>query len=127
VLGAPVATCLEMFGEHWVLETASKSYDMLLDVAGHDMISFLGNINALHDRITSTFPDYVPPEFAVEKHGETYLIHYCSKRQGLTPFVVGLLKGLAVRFNTELTIVSLTELEVTQGAHTRFEIEISSK
>ena len=40
VLGAPVDACLEMFGQHWVLETASKSYGMLLDAAGprHDRV-----------------------------------------------------------------------------------------
>ena len=31
VLGAPVETCLEMFGEYWVLEVAAKSYGMLMD------------------------------------------------------------------------------------------------
>ena len=126
VLGAPVAACLEMFGEHWVLETASKSYGMLLDAAGEDMITFLGNMNALHDRITSTFLDYVPPEFMVEQQGETYLIHYRSKRQGLTPFVVGLLKGLAIRFNADMRIVNQTEVEVAQGEHTIFEVEIAA-
>jgi hypothetical protein len=34
VLGAPVETCLEMFGEYWVLETATKSYDTLLNATG---------------------------------------------------------------------------------------------
>ena len=126
VLGAPVAACLEMFGEHWVLETASKSYGMLLDAAGGDMITFLGNMNALHDRITSTFLDYIPPEFMVEQHGETYLIHYYSKRQGLTPFVVGLLKGLAIRFNSDMRIIKQTEVEVTRGAHTIFQVEIAA-
>ncbi len=125
VLGAPVAACLEMFGEHWVLETANKSYGMLLDSAGQDMLGFLQNLNALHDRITSTFLDYVPPEFQVEQKGEHHLVHYRSKRQGLTPFVVGLLKGLAVRFNSRMTILSQTEVEVEQGAHTIFEVEIS--
>ena len=124
VLGAPVEACLEMFGEYWVLETASKSYGMLLDAAGKDMMEFLSNINALHDRITSTFLNYIPPEFFVEKKGNHYLIHYMSTREGLTPFVVGLLKGLAKRFNIKLDILSQTELEVDLGAHTIFEVEI---
>lgn len=127
VLGAPVPACLEMFGEHWVLETASKSYGMLLDAAGQDMIAFLGNMNALHDRITSTFLDYIPPEFHVEKEGNRHLIHYRSQRQGLTPFVVGLLKGLAIRFDADMIIHSQTEMEVTHGSHTIFEVEIASQ
>ena len=125
VLGAPVETCLEMFGEYWVLETASKSYGMLLSAAGQDMIEFLGNMNALHDRITSTFLDYVPPEFFVEEKGDNYLIHYVSKREGLTPFVVGLLKGLATRFGNKLEIVAQSHQAVDKGAHTVFEICIA--
>jgi hypothetical protein len=124
VLGAPVEDCLEMFGEYWVLETATNSYNMLLNAAGQDMIEFLGNMNALHDRITSTFLNYVPPEFYVEAKEDRHLIHYVSHREGLTPFVVGLLKGLAKRFDSELTIMSQTEMEVDQGAHTVFEVEI---
>jgi guanylate cyclase soluble subunit beta len=63
VLGAPVDACLEMFGEYWVLETATKSYGMLIDAAGDDMLEFLSNMNNLHDRITRTFLNYVPPDF----------------------------------------------------------------
>lgn len=132
VLGAPVEACLEMFGEYWVLETAAKSYGPLLDAAGRDMIEFLGNMNALHDRITSTFLNYVPPEFFVESEGEgegggnRYKIHYVSQREGLTPFVVGLLKGLAKRFSNNITILSQTEMPVEQGAHTTFTVEIAA-
>jgi hypothetical protein len=43
----------------------------------------------------------------------------------LTPFVVGLLKGLAIRFGREIDILSQTEVDVDQGAHTIFEIKLS--
>ena len=124
VLEAPVETCLEMFGEFWVLETAAKSYDMLLKAAGQDMVEFLQNMNRLHDRITSTFLDYVPPEFMVEEKGSNYLIHYVSKREGFTPFVVGILKGLAKRFGSEIDIVAQEDVDVRQGTHTIFEIKV---
>jgi hypothetical protein len=124
VLGAPVEDCLEMFGEYWVLETATKSYGMLLNATGQDMIEFLGNMNALHDRITSTFLDYTPPEFFLETKENHHLIHYVSQREGLTPFVVGLLKGLAKRFDSTLNIISRSEVSVDHGEHTIFEVEI---
>jgi guanylate cyclase soluble subunit beta len=125
VLGAPVDACLEMFGQHWVLETASKSYGMLLDAAGRDMIGFLRNMNNLHDRITSTFLDYVPPEFYIEEEGTTYKIHYISQRLGLNPFVVGLLKGLGTRFGSTVTILDQTEVAVEKGTHTIFTVELT--
>ena len=127
VLGAPVDACLEMFGEYWVLETASKSYGALLDAAGGDMIEFLGNMNGLHDRITSTFLNYVPPEFYIQERDPGYEIHYLSKRKGLTPFVVGLLKGLATRFDQHLNILNQLELDVEPGTHTVFHVEIEVK
>lgn len=125
VLGAPVDTCLELFGQHWVLETASKSYGMLLDAAGRDMIAFLRNMNALHDRITSTFLDYVPPEFFIEEEGTTYKVHYVSQREGLNAFVVGLLKGLGTRFGTEVTILDQTDVPAEKGTHTVFTLELA--
>lgn len=126
VVGAPVEACLEMFGEYWVLETASKSYGMLLKAAGQNMVEFLQNMNALHDRITSTFLNYVPPEFFVEENGNLHDIHYVSQREGLTPFVTGLLKGLGVRFETEVTILSQQSVEVETGEHTVFTVELKA-
>ncbi|MFT5709737.1 MAG: hypothetical protein ACI8QT_000424 [Halioglobus sp.] len=124
VLDAPVEACLEMFGEYWVRETATKSYGLLMDAAGQDMLEFLGNLNNLHDRITSTFLNYVPPEFSIEPKGDHHLIHYVSQRERLTPFVVGLLKGLATRFNNTITFISQSEVAVDHGTHTIFEVEI---
>lgn len=127
VLGAPVDACLEMFGEYWVLETATKSYGVLLDSAGNDMLEFLSNMNALHDRITSTFLNYIPPEFFVESQDNSHKIHYISKRKGLTPFVVGLLKGLAIRFDHNLTILEQYDVDVEMGTHTVFQVELAPK
>jgi guanylate cyclase soluble subunit beta len=125
VLGAPAEACLEMFGEWWVLDTAAKSYGPLMDAAGKHLVEFLSNMNSLHDRITGTFINYVPPEFRVESlEGGRHRIHYISKRQGLTPFVLGLLKGLARRFDSELEFHSQQALPVTSGEHTVFEVTV---
>jgi len=125
VLGAPADACLEMFGQWWVLETAARSYGPLMDAAGQDLVQFLSNMNALHDRITGTFINYVPPEFRVESlEGGRHRIHYISKRQGLTPFVVGLLKGLATRFDSEVEFHSQNSLPVAAGEHTVFEVTV---
>jgi hypothetical protein len=127
VLGAPVDACLEMFGEYWVLETATKSYGMLMDAAGNDMLEFLSNMNNLHDRITSTVLNYVPPEFFVESTNNTHKIHYVSQRKGLISFVVGLLKGLATRFGHDLIILDQCDLDVDKGTHTVFQVELVPK
>jgi len=127
VLDAPAETCLEMFGQYWVLVTATESYGMLLDAAGDNIIDFLENLNALHDRITSTFLDYLPPTFNLERlDTNRYEIHYISQREGLDAFVVGLLQGLATRFETKLVLISQRSEPVVQGSHTVFEVAIES-
>ncbi|QFU77163.1 guanylyl cyclase [Halioglobus maricola] len=125
VLGAPVEACLEMFGVYWVKEVAAKAYGSLMDATGQDMVGFLANINGLHDRITGTFLNYVPPEFQIESIDEKHhRVHYISQREGLTPFVVGLFKGLADHFSCELEIQSQEPVGVDRGEHTVFEVTL---
>lgn len=125
VLNTPASECLRLFGHHWVLEVAGKSYGPLLDAAGNDMVEFLRNMNALHDRISGTFVEFVPPQFKVEEVTDGhYNIHYLSTREGLSPFVYGLLEGLAIRFNSELTILKQTDVPVENGEHTVFEVMV---
>lgn len=126
VVGAPVEDCLEMFGEYWVLEVATKSYGMLMDASGGNLVEFMGNMNALHDRITGTFLNYVPPEFRVESLGDNrYRIHYVSQREGLVPFVDGLLKGLAQHFGDQLEILDLEQLDVAEGTHAVYQVSVT--
>jgi hypothetical protein len=48
------------------------------------------------------------------------LLHYVSTRQGLTPFVVGLLKGLAVEFGDVIDIEIKSETQSDAGQRTTF-------
>ena len=53
-------------------------------------------------------------------------IHYISTREGLTPFVVGLLKGLAMHFDTDIDLHSVDPQQVTSGTHTIFLATVGS-
>lgn len=128
VLGLSPDDCLKMFGEYWVLKTATNSYPMLMDMAGDNLIDFLQNLDDLHDHITSTFKDYSPPSFRIEKLGaDHHRLHYISQRVGLDAFVIGLLKGLAIRFDTNITFRSQSSEPIILGTHTIFDIEISKQ
>ena len=125
VLGAPVDSLLEMFGRHWILRTAAESYDSLLKTTGTEIWEFLQNLDNLHDRITTTFADYQPPSFQVEMVTDSEAkLHYRSTRQGLTPFVIGLLAGLGQRFSVQLSILSTVAMPVDEGEHTVFELRL---
>ncbi|MCH2180921.1 MAG: heme NO-binding domain-containing protein [Mariniblastus sp.] len=124
VLDISQAECLDVFGQFWVLDTAVKHYGNILDSFGDEIWEFLGNLNKLHDRISSTFQGYDAPSFQLETSEDgTHLLHYRSSRQGLTPFVIGLLKGLAQHFDTELVITVVAEELNDQGQHTKFCLE----
>lgn len=126
-LGMPTDKCLELFGEYWVLESAPRAYGSLLDACGDNFIEFMSNLNKLHDRITTTFLDYKPPEFCCEEREDHHTVIYRSPREGLIPFVVGLLKGLATRFNCELSILSIKKMTTEDGTEAEINITVSPR
>ena len=115
--------CLDEFGQFWILDTAAKQYSEMIDGLGPSIWALLKNLDHMHDHMTSTFHGYDPPSFFLKqtKHN-THLVHYRSSRQGLTPFVIGLLKGLAIHFNTPIDISIEQETLSPEGHHTVFRI-----
>jgi len=125
-LGAPVETCLEMFGEYWIASTATDSYGAILDVMGDNVEDFLRSIDGLHDRISTTFINYVPPSFSVSDAADDCLkVTYLSERQGLTPFVVGLFKGIGARFEKSIAILDQSTVQDDRGETTEFLLKVA--
>jgi len=116
---------LRAFGVHWVEHTAAKEYNALMRATGGDMLSFLENLNSLHDRISSTFLNYRPPSFIVDRDSASGVsIQYTSERVGLTPFVEGLLNGLASWFGESMTILDIKPEAVDAGEKSTFLISM---
>ena len=115
VLDTPTESCLEQFGFYWATVTAPETYSILLDTTGSNLIDFLEHTNELHDRITSTFIGYIPPYFEVSRQDNRIALRYESKREGLTPFVIGVVKGLAERFNSTLVFDETQYIAVPEG------------
>lgn len=121
-LGATVDEVLEAFGEHWILYTAEQGYGPLIDASGDSVESFLRNLPNLHTRIKLTHPQLQPPSFTVERAPDgTLLVDYRSHRAGLQHFVVGLLRGLARRFDEEAHI-EMVQRTPAAGSWWRFRI-----
>lgn len=101
VLQTPMPELLEKFGEYWILYTAQEGYGDLLNLGGNNLPEFLANLNLLHVRVGNMMPGLVPPAFEVTNAAERSLtLIYRSKRQGLSPMIIGLIKGLGKRFGT---------------------------
>lgn len=104
-LQQPLAEVLRLFGHFWVLHTGKQKYGALMEAGGANLRDFLLALPQFHNRILLMFPQLRPPEFVVQELDATSLsVQYYSEREGLEPFVQGLLEGLALLFRTEATV-----------------------
>ena len=112
-LGLTPAQVLEAFGEYWIRYTAEEGYGELLNAGGDDLRGFLLGLNDMHGRVETVFPQMRLPAFEVEDVGPgDYWLHYESERAGLAPMVLGLVRGLAIRFGQSVQVT----LEPAPGA-----------
>lgn len=95
VLAEPVPTLLTAFGRYWIGYVAKGPYGAILRLAGDDVASILGNLDRLHEAIRVAMPAADTPSFQlVGQEASELRVLYRSSRNGLEPFVGGLLQGL---------------------------------
>ncbi|MBW4441091.1 MAG: heme NO-binding domain-containing protein [Plectolyngbya sp. WJT66-NPBG17] len=112
VLGLSSAEIMQAFGEYWVKYTAEEGYGELLDMSGDRLPEFLENLDNLHARVGVSFPKLQPPSFeCTEVEDHSLELHYRSDREGLAPMIVGLVRGLGERFDTEIDITQMESRE----------------
>ena len=116
--------CLEVFGVHWISVTTNHAHGGLMSVTGKNFREFIGNVNHLHDRLSTAYPGYIAPRFEISDQGEIVEIRYKSLRKGLSPFVKGILKGLGIRFSTNITFIKQVDESTEEMECTLFVIGI---
>ncbi len=105
VIEIPATDVMEAFGKYWLQFTATEGFGSLLEMAGDNLPEFLQNLDNLHARVGLNFPKLQPPSFLCsDLKQESLKLHYYSDRPGLTPLVIGMLKGLGEKFDTDLDI-----------------------
>jgi hypothetical protein len=97
---------LKTFGVYWVEHVATAHYGDLMAQTGGGIVEFLKNLDSMHQRMKSVFPEYQPPSFRVVDTDtpNVYQVDYYSQREGLLPFVVGLFDGLSQHFGEPIEI-----------------------
>ncbi|QLE48986.1 heme NO-binding protein [Nostoc sp. C057] len=109
VLSIPAHEILKAFGEYWLTYTAEEGYGELLASAGNSLPQFIDNLDNLHARVGLSFSELRPPSFECEHNSDKSMdLHYQSTRQGLSPMVIGLLHGLAKRFDTKVDVTQIS-------------------
>jgi hypothetical protein len=122
-LGITPEAVLRTFGKHWILYTGRKGYGAVFETMGRTLPEFLGNLDAMHARLSLSMPHLEPPSFVCEQTGPTRLrLEYYSHRDGLAPMVVGLIDGLGEVFG--LTVHTEQTRSTGDGAdHDEFTID----
>lgn len=118
VSGTPLPEFLEMFGRHFLDFVRSReSYGAILDSCGNSFEEVIGQLDNLHFRISMVMPKLKPPGFHVVKTGPNqYLLEYRSHRPGLEPLLIGLIRGLAARFEQHAEVTHLAERSNGSGS-----------
>ncbi len=123
ILDLSTEELLEAFGEHWVLYTGKEGYGEMLAMAGATLPEFLQNLDMLHTKVALIMPYLRPPKFKCTDINDNFLtLHYYSERKDLGPMVIGLVKGLAKRFNNRVSI-SFDGRQNTTQDHDKFLVE----
>lgn len=92
------------FGVYFI-EAAFRFYPYLLRAHGQTLIDLLFNLDRLHENAKTIFLAYDPPSFTVDRLSDrSYLVTYNSHREGLEPFVEGLLVGCITWFGEDFTV-----------------------
>jgi hypothetical protein len=105
ILGISANEVLEKLGVFWVKYTSTGDYKDIFDMSGNDFVTFLLNLDNLHTRVSAILTELQPPSFKCTKHkGNSLHLEYYSKRAGLSPMVIGLIKGLGNKFNTRVEV-----------------------
>ena len=105
VLGISAAEMLHAFGKHWILYTARQGYGAIFEMMGRTLPAFLGNLDAMHARLSLSMPELRPPSFVCEHLAEGQIrLEYWSFRPGLAPMVLGLLDGLAEMYQVSIVV-----------------------
>lgn len=123
VLGISESEVLQAFGKHWIRYTARRGYGPIFDAMGGTLPEFLGNLDAMHARLSLSIPGLRPPSFVCEQcNGRQLRLEYWSDRPGLAPMVLGMLSGLGELFDVTLSVTH--SIKQSDGAdHDEFMID----
>ncbi len=99
-LNVPAEKILYDFGRHWILYTGREGWASLFYLGGDSIQEFLEGLDSMHSRVQIAMPNSNLPQFKVIEKSDNHLVlEYRSTREGLAPMVMGLLDGMAEKFN----------------------------
>ncbi|CAH8834431.1 unnamed protein product [Trichobilharzia szidati] len=123
-VGESVEQLTYQSGLYFAAFTSDYGYENLLRVQGRDFISFLHNLDNLHEYLRFSYPKIRPPSFSIVKATHNCIrLKYSTKRDGYTHYVRGQLITLAKRLYDLDIRVELIDMKVVNYVyHTTYDI-----
>lgn len=104
-LGLGHEEALIEFGHTWIRFASQSAFGRVLSLAGKDLETFLDNLDRMHASIKSNMPRAEMPSFQLlEVRPDMIRVLYRSSRNGLAPFVAGILSEVALRFGEQVSV-----------------------
>lgn len=98
--GIPTSEMLTRFGVFWIDFARRGPYGQMIAIGGKTLPAFISNLNRMHAGLAISMPGSQMPKFFLVSSDATGLrVCYESVREGLEPFVLGLLGGLCEMFD----------------------------
>ena len=114
-VGKSPASMLEEIGEYWIEFALNSDYGDLMRMAGDSLPDLLMNLDNMHTRVGQSFEHLEPPSFwCTDESDNSLTLHYSSLRSGLSPMVIGLVRGLGKYFAINVEVEQTAFIE--QGA-----------
>eukprot|EP00602_Paraphysomonas_sp_CaronLab_P003724 CAMPEP_0185033670 /NCGR_PEP_ID=MMETSP1103-20130426/22844_1 /TAXON_ID=36769 /ORGANISM="Paraphysomonas bandaiensis, Strain Caron Lab Isolate" /LENGTH=1002 /DNA_ID=CAMNT_0027570033 /DNA_START=123 /DNA_END=3131 /DNA_ORIENTATION=- len=124
--GLNEAEILEMYGKFALQHLKDEGYDNLLRCLGADLLSWLSNVNALHENISSALPKLVPPEIKCKETKEDEITLFYQSPQGprFAPALQGLVTEVAKEyFGCDVRMDRLTTQGIDDASYTIWSIK----
>ncbi|KAK2185784.1 hypothetical protein NP493_222g01034 [Ridgeia piscesae] len=125
VLGVPLPTVLEIFGEYFFTYCLQTGYDKMLMTLGDNIETFIQNLDSLHALLSVTYVSMDAPSFRLTCEPDPDVsgairLHYYSSRAGLYPIVVGVLKAVGRHIydlDVKAEVVEINKAEAAQETY----------
>lgn len=121
-LGLDMHDALRIFGRYWIRFAEQGAFGSIMDFTGRDLISFITNLDRMHQAVQLAMPDAQVPSFTLLDAVDGRLrVRYRSERVGLEPFVVGLFEGVLERMGE----IGVVEHVPSTGSAAEFAITLA--
>ena len=129
-IGIPLEKILEMFGGAFFEACKKTGHNRMLRSLGHNLYGFLINLDSLHDHLSFSYTKMQAPSFICDRTSSGLILHYYSKRNGLSNIVLGIVKSVSKEYyslDIDMEMIRYEKLDQELSHHFIFSITVKEE